>query len=104
MPPSRPQTQFSLEQAVVASPNLSQLRERIRQSERCLALVRPFIPVHLHPHVRAGPLDEDRWCLLVSSTAASTKLRQLSPVLLNILGDQGLGIQHIRIKVQRPGA
>ena len=104
MPVSRPPTQFSLEDAVGASPNLSLLRERIRQSERCLSLALPLIPAHLREQVRAGPLDEDQWCLLVSSNAASTKIRQLHPSLLRTLEAHGLGIRHIRIKVLRPGS
>jgi hypothetical protein len=90
-----------MEEAVGAAPVLQQLRDRMALSQRCLDLVLPIIPATLRPHIKAGPIEEHQWCLLVSSAAASTKLRQLMPTLQATLANHGMGITAIRIKVQR---
>ncbi|WP_179188559.1 DciA family protein [Hydrogenophaga sp. IBVHS2] len=93
---------FSLEEAAGAAPTLAALQERIRQSDWCLQQIRPLMPAALRPHVVAGPLEDTDWCLLVRSTAASTKLRQLLPRFLERLTEQGAPIRTIRLKVQSP--
>jgi hypothetical protein len=50
--------------------------------------------------VKAGPIDGTQWCLLVGSSAASTKLRQLLPAIQTALTQQGFEVTSIRIKVQ----
>lgn len=94
---------LSLEQAVGAAPTLAALQERIRESRWCLDQVQHLIPVTLRPHVRPGPLQDQEWCLLVGSAAASTKLRQLLPALQTALTQKGAQVNAIRIKVQTPG-
>jgi hypothetical protein len=91
---------FSLEQAVSAAPSFAALQERIRASQRCLELVQPLIPLNLRQHIKAGPIESTEWCLLVASTAASTKLRQLLPIMLLMLKEHDMQINAIRIKVQ----
>jgi hypothetical protein len=98
--PSRSQTTFSLVQAVDAAPALAVLQERIRDSNRYLALVRHLFPGALQQQVRAGPIQDREWCLLVSSTSASTKLRQMLPTIQQELTQNGAQISAIRIKVQ----
>jgi hypothetical protein len=98
--PTRSQTTFSLVQAVDAAPALAVLQERIRDSNRCLALVLHLLPGALQAQVKAGPLQDQEWCLLVSSTAASTKLRQLLPTIQRELTQNGAQVSAIRIKVQ----
>jgi hypothetical protein len=97
---TRPQHVFSLEQAAQAAPSLAALQARVRQSEQCMACVKHLIPAPMRAHVKAGPIDENGWCLLVSSAAASSKLRQLQPALLQALAHNGLQVSAIRIKVQ----
>ena len=57
----------------------------------------------MRQHVVAGPLNEQEWCLLVGSAAASTKLRQLLPAFQRALTQSGAQVNAIRIKVQMPG-
>jgi hypothetical protein len=97
---SRSTTVFSLDEAVGAAPVLTQLRERLALSERCLGHVRPLIPITMRHQVKAGPIDGTQWCLLVGSSAASTKLRQLLPAIQTALTQQGFEVTSIRIKVQ----
>jgi hypothetical protein len=99
----RVHSMLSLEQAVSSAPSLAALQERVRESQRCLEQVKPLIPQSLRQHVKAGPIEDTEWCLLVGSAAASTKLRQLLPTMLVILNENGLKITAIRIKVQMPG-
>lgn len=91
---------FSLEQAAGASPSLAALQERIRESQRCMERIQHLIPAAMRRHVKAGPIDDTEWCLLVGNAAASTKLRQLLPALLQALAQAGLQVSAIRIKVQ----
>lgn len=94
---------LSLEQAVSSAPSLASLQERVRESQRCLEQVKPLIPHSLRQYVKAGPIEDTEWCLLVGSAAASTKLRQLLPSMLLILNENGLKTTAIRIKVQISG-
>lgn len=96
----RSSTIFSMDEAVGAAPVLAQLRDRLALSERYLSLVLPVIPVTLRANIKAGPIEDDRWCLLVGSAAASTKLRQLLPAIQATLSNHGIDISAIRIKVQ----
>jgi hypothetical protein len=94
---------LSLEQAVGTAPSLAALQQRIRESQRCLAFVAPLMPLTLRPFVKAGPIEETQWCLLVGSASASTKLRHLIPSMLLVLQENGVQVNAIRIKVQMPG-
>ena len=93
---------FSLEQAAGAAPHLAALTERIRASQRCLSDVEHLFSAPLRRQVKAGPLDEGEWCILVSNAAASTKIRQLLPVIQKVLTQKGAQVNAIRIKVQIP--
>ena len=95
-----PQKQFTLEQAVQAAPSLASLQERIRDSQRCMELVRHVLPEAMHKHVLPGPIDDTGWCLLVANSAMSTKLRQLLPAIERALAQSGRQVSAIRIKVQ----
>ena len=92
---------LSLEAAVGSAPGLAALRERVRKSQGLIEQVRHLIPTGLRPHVHAGPLDDNEWCVLVDSASASTKVRQMLPALLQALNQNGAEINAIRIKVQQ---
>lgn len=96
----RRHTMLSLEQAVGEAPSLAALQERIRASQHCLQLVRPLIPASLRQHVKAGPIQDNEWCILVGSASASTKLRQILPAMQQVLTQHAVQVQRIRIKVQ----
>lgn len=97
---SRIHTMLSLEQAVGEAPSLAALQERIRESQHCLQTVKPLLPLALRQHVKAGPVQDNEWCILVSSGAASTKIRNLLPAMQQMLTHEGSRITAIRIKVQ----
>lgn len=99
----RSHSMLSLEQAVGAAPTLALLQQRIRASQHCLECVKHLLPPGLRSHVKAGPIEDTEWCMLVGSAAASTKLRQLVPVMLQALTRNGAQVSAIRIKVQMPG-
>lgn len=98
----RRQTVWSVLQAASEAPSLASLQERIRRSETYLETVRPFIPSGLHKLVQAGPLVDDEWCLIVNSSAAGTKLRQLIPKLIRELNSRGHQVTGIRLKILAP--
>lgn len=94
---------LSLEQAVGAAPSLAALQQRIRDSQRYLEWVQPVLPTALRSQIKAGPVQDTEWCLLVSNASVSAKLRQLLPTLLATLSQNGAQITAIRIKVQASG-
>jgi hypothetical protein len=53
----------------------------------------------MREHVKAGPVDENGWCLLVQNNAAAAKLRQLLPALCAHLRTKGHPVNTIRVKV-----
>ena len=79
---------------------LAQLAELARDSRARLLAVEPLIPVALRATIKPGPIDGETWCLLVSSTAAAAKLRQLTPTLEVALRSRGWKVNAIRVKVQ----
>ncbi len=87
-------------EAAQDSPTLARLAELARDSGERLKAVELLIPAALRPAIKAGPVDGPNWCLLVESSAAAAKLRQLVPALQNRLRDRGWEITSIRIKVQ----
>ncbi len=90
----------SLEQALQQAPTLARLTALVRESGARLAAIAPLIPPPLRASVKAGPIDGTQWCLLVSSSAASAKLRQLLPQFVEQLRSQGWDVSSIRLKVQ----
>ena len=90
----------TLQQAAADSPTLARLTELARDSGERLKAVELLIPVALRSAVKAGPVDGPSWCLLVDSSAAAAKLRQVLPALQHRLRDRGWEVTSIRIKVQ----
>lgn len=92
-------TSTSLARALDASEPLAGLLQRMQGSQARLAAISPLLPASLHDEVRAGPLDEAAWVLLVGHAAAAAKLRQLLPVLTAALLAAGWPAPPIKIKV-----
>ena len=82
-----------------ASPPLTRLVDRLRESDAMLATVLPLLPTGLAASVRAGPLDETGWSLLGANAAVAAKLRQLVPRFEERLRERGHAVVAIRIKV-----
>ena len=91
---------FTLQQAAEGSPTMAGLMARARDAAERLRAVEGLIPPAMRPAVQAGPAEGDVWCLLVRGSAAAAKLRQLSPLLVTRLRNQGWDVASIRIKVQ----
>ena len=103
MPGHESSSVFSLQEAVGAAPSLAALQAQAMASRRCLDQVSHLIPPGMRAQIQAGPLNEGEWCVLVRSTSAATKLRQLLPALQRSLVESGSQVSAIRIKVQTPG-
>jgi hypothetical protein len=89
----------TLYQAVGDSPSLARLTELVRESNQRLTAIEALIPETLRPAVKAGPIDGENWCLLVSGNAAAAKIRQLIPLLRARLLGQGWKVASIRLKI-----
>ena len=83
-PPSVP-----LASALERSEPLARLLKRVQQSRARFDAIRHLLPAALHGAVRAGPLDDDGWSLLVEHGAAAAKLRQMLPDLQAALAQRG---------------
>jgi hypothetical protein len=90
----------TLQQAADESPTLARLAQLARESGERLKAVERLIPAALRPAVKPGPIDGPAWCLLVESSAAAAKLRQLVPALMADLCGRGWQVTSIRLKVQ----
>ena len=71
----QPSRIYSLEQAVDEAPALATLMNRARRSKTMLEQLGHRIPPGLRTQIQPGPLDDSQWCLLVTSTAAATRIR-----------------------------
>jgi len=71
----------------------------VRESSDLLKSVELLLPAPMRASVKAGPIDGDTWCLLISSNAVAAKLRQLLPTLQARLQANGHNITSIRLKL-----
>ncbi len=91
---------ITFQQAADEAPVLSQLTARVKDSAARLRAIEALVPAPLYACLRAGPVDEASWCLLVRGNSAAAKLRQLLPALQAHLRSRGWEVSAIRIKVQ----
>ena len=91
-----------LHQAAEEAPTLARLAQLARESGERLKAIEQVIPAPLRSSVRPGPIDGTTWCLLVDSSAAAAKLRQLLPVLQQKLNSSGWQVTAIRLKLGSP--
>ncbi len=86
-------------QAVENSVALGRLTELVKESSARLKAVESVIPETLRACVKAGPIDGETWCLLVTGNAAAAKLRQLTPLIQARLLNKGWKVTSIRLKI-----
>lgn len=95
----RPPSTLTIHQAAGNSPSLARLTELIHESNDRLKAIESLIPEALRPAVKAGPIEGESWCLLVSSNAAAAKIRQLLPLIQARLLGKGWKVTSIRLKI-----
>jgi hypothetical protein len=98
--PSPPSPSVRLARALEGSEPLARLLQRVEESRARHAVVIPLLPEGLRGAVRAGPLDDEGWSLLVDHGAAAAKLRQLLPRLEAALAERGFQPRALRVKIQ----
>ena len=96
---SRPSRSWTVLQASHESPTLARLSELVAESSARLQCVSPLLPPNLRNSVRAGPVEDTVWCLLVANNAVAAKVRQLLPDLTAHLRTKGCNVTQIRLKV-----
>lgn len=90
----------TLLQASQDSPTLARLTELTRDSQARLKAIEPLIPAALRCAIKAGPIDDSVWCLILNNNAAAAKIRQILPALEAHLRVKGWEVNSIRLKVQ----
>jgi hypothetical protein len=98
-PIRRPPSTLTIHQAAGNSPSLARLTELVRESNDRLKAIESLLPEALRPAVKAGPIEGESWCLLVSSNAAAAKIRQLLPLIQTHLVGKGWKVTSIRLKI-----
>jgi hypothetical protein len=93
----------TLQQAAQESPTLAKLAQLGRESAERLKAVEFLIPPALRSAIKAGPIEDSTWCLLVDNNAAAAKLRQVLPALTAHLCGRGSQVTVIRLRVQVAG-
>ncbi len=93
----------TLLQASQDNSSLASLMQRHSESTRRLQAITALLPAHLRSGIKAGPIDDAAWCLLLNNNSTAAKLRQLLPALEAHLRVQGLGVKSIRLKISRSG-
>ncbi len=101
--PPLPSRTLAIDEALAGSEPLALLARRMRASQERLATVQPLLPPAMRAAVRAGPIDDEGWSLLVGSNAVAAKLRQLVPAMEQRLRAQGFDGPPVRIKLLAPG-
>jgi len=101
--PPLPSHTLAIGQALAGSEPLALLTRRMQDSQARLAAVLPLLPPAMRGAVRAGPIDETAWSLLVSSNAVAAKLRHMLPALEARLRAQGWDGPPVRVKLLAAG-
>lgn len=95
-----PRPPMTLDQAARHSPTFARLAEQVADSTKRLRAIENLIPQALRPAIKAGPVDDSAWCLIVDNSAVAAKVRQLLPLFQTRLGSLGWQVTSIRLKVQ----
>lgn len=90
---------LSIHQAAENAPSLARLTELVQESNDRLKAIESLLPGALRPAIKAGPIDGESWCLLVSGNAAAAKVRQLLPLIQARLLNKGWKVTSIRLKL-----
>ena len=90
---------LSIHQAAENAPSLARLTELVQESNDRLKAIESLLPAALRPAIKAGPIDGESWCLLVSGNAAAAKVRQLIPLIQDRLRNKGWKVTSIRLKL-----
>ena len=93
---------LSVHHAAVNAPALARLTALAKESSDRLKAIERLLPEALRGTVKAGPLDGESWCLLVSGNAAAAKTRQLLPLIQARLAREGWKVTSIRLKILLP--
>jgi hypothetical protein len=96
------QRTVTVHQAVQNSAALGSLAMQVAESTQRLKAIDTLLPDSMRSAVKAGPINGDSWCLLVTSTAAAAKLRQLAPLIQARLLSGGWKVTSIRVKILMP--
>ncbi len=91
-----------LARALDQNSTLADLSRRLAQSNARHAAVAHLLPESLRAAVRAGPIDEEGWSLLVPNAAVAAKLRQLLPRLAETIRAHGWPDLPIRVHIRTP--
>jgi hypothetical protein len=97
--PAHAQPALPLADALRASEPLARLAERLRESKQRFDCIAPMLPDALAAQAQAGPVDMHGWTVLAANAAVAAKLRQLVPLFVVRLDNNGFTALPIRVKV-----
>lgn len=90
---------MTLDEAARGSDTFARLAEAIEDSNRRLQAIQTLIPEGLRAAVKAGPAEDNAWCLVVANGTVAAKVKQLLPLFQARLRNQGWAVDQIRLRV-----
>ena len=99
--PGHVQPAVPLSDALQGSEPLARLAERLKESRRRFECIEALLPPLLAAQALPGPVDAHGWTLLAHTPAVAAKLRQLVPLFVARLSEQGFTDLPLRVKVQQ---
>ena len=92
---------ISLDEAMLRCTAVSQLARGLKESKDRYEAVKAYLVHHgkLADYIKPGPVDEKGWCILVTHAAAMSKLKQMVPLLENVLKQHGWVNNKVRLKM-----
>lgn len=82
------------------SPTLARLTALSAESMHYLNLIQVLIPEKMRCLIQAGPIDNGIWCLIIKNAGAAAKIKNLAPIILTTLKENGCNVSQLRIKVE----
>lgn len=89
----------SLEQAAGEAPALGSLLQRIQHLQACARCIETAIPPAMRAHIHYGAVENGEWCILVNNPAVAAKARQLIPIWIKRLQNDGMEVTSIRLRL-----
>jgi hypothetical protein len=91
----------TLHTAMNSSSLMEELNHKMEASVARLRAIEGLLPAENKNLLAAGPIDERGWCIVVSTPAMSSRIRQMLPLISKHLSLIGLPTPIIRIHIRR---
>ena len=92
-----------INQAAEEAPILGSLLQCMQLSQQCSQSIARLVPPMMRSRITWGAVQDGEWCVIISGNAVAAKVRQLLPLWLSRLPQDGLPVQRIRLHMAGSG-